>query len=182
MMPDLIFSPTKFIVQQLQFPHGYTVGNFEATETEGIGFDTMDTKYFVDSIKGAIQLGSVTLYSRSFIYKELIVTIVNGDENFENTCWGIKFINKPDPPSQSKAVRIFLMNRLHQLFQKDNLVISKSPYGFPILLEGSEEMPISISLSHHDHFIAYSFQSAGIRNKLQFPFDQSSLEFQDGSK
>lgn len=158
-MPDLIFSPTKFIVQELHLPDGFVVRTFEPTEREGIGFDTMDIKNDVPVIKATISVATNTLYSRSFIFNELIVSVVNGDENFENTCWGIKWIAESDPESQSKAVRIFLMNRLHQLVQKDNLAISKSPHGFPIVSEGNEEMSIAVSLSHHDHLVAYSFQT-----------------------
>ncbi len=160
--PDLIFSPTKIIVHRLQTPSAYSVSSFDATELEGIGFDSRDAKFCVSTIKGIIAYGPNTFYSRSIIYKELVVSVVNGDANFESTSWGIKWTDKCHPPFQSIAVRKFLVNRLYSLFQMDNLMIGKSSYGFPIVLEGSEEISIPISLSHHDHFVAYSFQSRDV--------------------
>jgi phosphopantetheinyl transferase (holo-ACP synthase) len=152
--PELIFTPTKFVVTQLQPPFEYNITNFAATETEGTGFDS--EKVF----KGIITFGADTLYTRSLMYRELIVSVVNGDENFENTYWGIKLIDNPDPEYQSMAVRAFLINRLHRLFLLDDLTIGKNALGFPIVLNGGKETDIPVSLSHHDHFVAYSFQSA----------------------
>jgi len=152
--PDLIFSPTKFIVQQLQMPPGYGITNLETTETEGNGFDSR-----ANHVKGMIKVGTATLYSRSIIYKELISSVVNGNDNFENTSWGIKLISKSHPSFQSTVAREFLVDRLSRLFQMDNCVIGKSSDGFPIVLEGKKELRIPVSLSHHDRLVAYSFQS-----------------------
>ena len=153
--PELVFSPTKFVVKQFQIPFGYSVVNFDSTKTEGIGFDSKSKVVF----KGTINFGCYSLYSRSIIYKELIFTVVNGLENFENTYWGVKLINNPSPQYQSMAVREFLSDRLHRLFPMENLVIGKSLHGFPILLKGSKEIAIPVSLSHHDRLIAYSLQT-----------------------
>lgn len=152
---DLIFSPTKFIVQQLQIPIGYTAESFDVTEIEGRGFDGKSNVVFNSTIK----IGDETLFSRSIIHKELIMSIVNVDNNFENVYWGIKLINKSDSHHQSMEVRKFLVSRLQRAFQMDNLFISKSKHGIPFVQTGSKEMAISVSLSHHDHWVAYSFSS-----------------------
>ncbi|HWZ04661.1 MAG TPA: 4'-phosphopantetheinyl transferase superfamily protein [Mucilaginibacter sp.] len=150
--PGLVFSPTKFVVNQLQIPSGYAATSFEVKETEGRGFDSNAV------FKSTITFGAYTLYSRSLMYRELIVSVVNGDEDFENTGWGIKLINKSDPEYQSNAVRAFLVNRLNKLFHLDGLMIGKSMHGVPIVLKGDVEVVLSVSLSHHDKMVAYSFQ------------------------
>jgi phosphopantetheinyl transferase (holo-ACP synthase) len=151
--PGLIFSPAKFVVKQLQRPFEYSVTNFGATEAQGAGFDSNTV------FKSTVTFGPDTLYSRSLMYRELIVTVVNGDENFENTYWGVKLIDKSDPEFQSNAVRAFLVARLNKFFQLDDLIVGKSPDGFPIILKGNEKIGIPVSLSHHDQLVAYSFQS-----------------------
>jgi hypothetical protein len=101
----------------------------------------------------------------------MIVSVVNGDGNFKNTCWGIKLINNPDSQYQSMAVRKFLVNRLHRLFHMHNLKIGKSPYGFPIVLEGRKKIASSVSLSHHDRLVAYSFQSEDFLNNAPYSIE-----------
>ncbi|HEY8781729.1 MAG TPA: 4'-phosphopantetheinyl transferase superfamily protein [Mucilaginibacter sp.] len=150
--PGLVFSPTKFEVKQILVPSGYSIPNFTAKQMEGTGFDHNDT-----AIKGIITFGTDTLYSRSLMYRELIVTALNAEEIFENTCWGIKLIDKPDSYFQSTEVRIFLVNRL-RLFGFDNISLSKNTTGIPIILKRNKVLPIPVSLSHHDHLVAYSFQ------------------------
>ena len=110
------------------------------------------------AFKGIITFGTNTLYSMSLIYSVLIVSVVNNNENFENTCWGIKLIDNPDPDYQSKAVREFLTDRLHNVLMPGGLVISKNSLGIPIVLKNGEELGIAVSLSHHDRFVGYSFQ------------------------
>jgi phosphopantetheinyl transferase (holo-ACP synthase) len=150
--PDLVFIPGKFTVKQLLFPAGYTLANFEETEVESAGFDNKG------ALKGIVTFGTNTLYSRSLMYRELIVSVVNDGENFENTCWGIKLIDNPDPEYQATAVRRFLVNRLQGLYPLDELVVGKNTEGTPIVLKKGEELAVVVSLSHHECFVAYSFQ------------------------
>jgi len=151
--PGLVFSPTKFVVKQLQIPFGYAITTFDVKEIEGSGFDSKAV------FKSKIAFGTDTLYSRSLMYRELIVSVVNGDENFENTYWGVKLIDNSDAEYQSNTVRAFLVDRLNKIFHLDGITIGKSPHGFPIVLNGNEEIGIAVSLSHHDQLVAYSFNS-----------------------
>jgi phosphopantetheinyl transferase (holo-ACP synthase) len=149
--PGLIFSPTKFAVNHLQIPIGYDIKNFGTRQVESIGFDDLKV------LKGTVIFGSDTLFLRSVMYNELIISVVNRNENFESIGWGVKLIEKSDPDYQSMAVRAFLVNKLNALFTADNLVISKNQHGIPIVLKGDKELTIPISLSHHDQLIAYSY-------------------------
>jgi len=150
--PDLLFTPVKFEVTQLQTPSEYKLINFGIGELTGTGFN--DESAF----KAVILFGSDTLYARSFIYNELICTVVHKSENFGETYWGIKYINDGQYDNQSKKVREFLIQNLQRLASFDNIIIDKNQHGIPVIILGTKEMLIPASLSHHEHFIAYSFQ------------------------
>ncbi len=150
--PDLVFTPVKFIVAELLVPSRYTLTNFEGIQMEGPGFDNRL------AIKGLINFGDNTLYSASLLYRELIVSVVNRDENFGNTFWGVKLIGENEASYQSTEVRKFLIDRLQRILNIDGLVMGKTPSGIPIVLNDSEEFPVAISLSHHERFVGYSIQ------------------------
>ncbi|HEY2581284.1 MAG TPA: 4'-phosphopantetheinyl transferase superfamily protein, partial [Mucilaginibacter sp.] len=121
-MPDLLFSPIKFTVNDVQIPVRYKVTTFDTTQTEGLGFNNMTV------LKGSATYGSDTLYSSSIMSDELILSVVNHKENFENVGWGVKLIEKNDPDYQSAAVREFLIKKLNILFGTDDLAICKNPH------------------------------------------------------
>jgi hypothetical protein len=109
-------------------------------------------------LKGIITIRDDVLYSCSLMYRELVVSVVNDAEDFENVCWGIKLIEEADPEYQSMAVREFLVDRLQEVLHLDRLLISKSSGGIPVVLKGGNELPVAVSLSHHDGLVGYSFQ------------------------
>jgi len=145
--PELVFSPTRTIISQLELPV-YDA----AIKFEGQGFDDK-TVY-----KGVVTFGDHTLYSRSVIGEEFIFSVVNQEDSFENTCWGIQLIASVTSADQSKAVRIILIDRLKAIFPDDNLQIVKSPHCYPVLFKDGVEVLIPVSLAHHNHYVAYSFQ------------------------
>ncbi|MDB4919281.1 4'-phosphopantetheinyl transferase superfamily protein [Mucilaginibacter sp.] len=152
--PDLIFTPVKFVIKSLYLPSAYTVSGFSASKAQGTDFDDQAC------IKGTITFGSYTLYSRSLIHHEFILSVVNHNNSFNKTCWGMKLIDSSDHDKQSKEVRSFLLERLAQLYGANDFTISKNSNGCPILLNGTGESAIPVSLSHHQQFVAYSFQIA----------------------
>lgn len=143
--PELIFSPTKIIINQLVLPACNFVEQFE-----GHGFDE-DSVY-----RGVINFGEHTLYSRSVISEEFIFSVVNGTDNFEHIRWGIQLIHSSDPDAQSNAVREFLIQTLRPLFPGSALLVDKSPHGYPIILKDGIEIPLPVSLAHHGHYVGYS--------------------------
>ena len=152
MNPELIFTPVMVVGDQLLAPYGYKPTAFGKNELSGAGFNdhsTFDT---------TVTFGQDTIYSKSLVYNDVIVTVVHSNKNFEDTFWGIKWIDNTDNENQSAAVRQFLLDNLHKLCGLDNITISKNQNAIPILLKGSEETDIPVSLSHHEHFVAYSFQ------------------------
>lgn len=130
--PGLIFSPSKMRIIELE-------------QTD-------------DQWNGAVQFGEQLLYFQSVISSDLIFSIVNDTADFSEIFWDIKQIRPVDPAFQSEAVREFLLERLGQLFPGNDLRLEKNPYGWPIIINEGEEMPVPVSFTHHDHFVAYSFQ------------------------
>jgi phosphopantetheinyl transferase (holo-ACP synthase) len=148
--PDLVFTPIKFEIKQLNVPLEFKILDFDS-EADGTGFDDLL------ALPGIIAVGADKLYSRSLMYKQAIMTVVNGDENFNNTYWGIKIIENADHDTQSLAVREFLLNRLKKALDISDLAIIKNARGVPVLLSGANDMAVPVSLSHHETIIAYSF-------------------------
>jgi phosphopantetheinyl transferase (holo-ACP synthase) len=149
--PALVFSPTKIIVESLEFPLE-PVTEFEESQNEGRGFDEQ-TVY-----KGIVGFSSQKLYFRSIIHEDFISSVVNREDNFENTCWGVQKIGSTENSYQSEAVRKFLLKKLAIYFPGAGFQIGKNNYGYPVLLDETKEIDIPVSLSHHEHFVAYSFQ------------------------
>lgn len=149
--PDLIFSPGKIIIETINFPNKCTATEFGTGQYENNSFG--EEEFY--SCKACF--GTKVFYSRSKVYHELIYTVVNDSNKFENTWWGIKFIDDADYISQSSEVRSFVLNKLNSFFPNDNLRIEKREVGYPILLKEKKEQDLPISFTHHDHFVAYSF-------------------------
>lgn len=153
-VPGLVFSPTKIIIQGINPPCGQTDTSFGAIQWENINNESCEELY-----TGIIFFGADALYSRSKVYDELISTVCSNDENFETTWWGIKSIDDAAYDNQSKAVRSFILDKLKSILpdRQDNLRIGKNRLDCPVVFMGATEMNIPVSLAHHDHFIAYSF-------------------------
>jgi phosphopantetheinyl transferase (holo-ACP synthase) len=150
-IPGLVFSPGKIIIQSIDFPKSSTVTKFGNVQYERTSF--CEEEFY----NCTVCFGREIFYSRSKIHDELIYTVVNNNEKFENIWWGIKFIGHTDHENQSKAVRSFVLNKLNSVFPNDNLTIKKSATGYPLLLKGTKEINIPVSFTHHGHFVAYSF-------------------------
>jgi phosphopantetheinyl transferase (holo-ACP synthase) len=148
--PGLVFSPTRCVVTQLEIPAEYQIIKSITPTLEGIGFD--DQPVF----KSIITFGFETLYSRSIIDRDFIFSVVNRDNDFDNTGWGIKRIDNACSDSQSAEVREFLLEKLKNVLPSNNLQIIKNSHGCPILVNG--EINIPISLAHHGNWVAYSYQ------------------------
>ena len=145
---EILFTPVKFEVSEIQIPFGFTLPGFEAIKLTGIGFNGIQT------IRSTVKFGDHVLYSNSLIYQEFISTIVCGTKDFSEIHWGIKRIDSEEIAIQSAEVRAFLIDNLND----NNIIINKNPLGIPVILKDNIELRIPVSLSHHEYYIAYSFQ------------------------
>ena len=146
-LPDLVFSPTKFVIQYVTIPTGILM-------TKSIQWENTGNRE--EFYRGMLIYGSYVFYFRSKISEDWIATVVNDDEDFDNVCWGIQLIEDESYYHQSKAARTLLLKRLNSFFP-GGLQVEKSPVGYPVILKGIQNMHIPASLSHDDRFVAYSF-------------------------
>lgn len=170
--PDLIFAPSKIIIQQIAPPFEW-------------GMEEADAFY-----KGKVLYGSDILYFRSRVSDALIASVISDQESFEHTRWGVQLIDDPGNDRQSSendqqtlwndqqslwhdhqsvAVRNLVLQKLSAICAMttdeghpihcsgDDLRIGKSSAGYPVVLNGEEEVDIPVSLAHHDRYVAYSF-------------------------
>ncbi|MDB5004268.1 MAG: 4-phosphopantetheinyl transferase superfamily protein [Mucilaginibacter sp.] len=143
---DLVFSPSRIKIQQIDVADGFSNCPLQTDES-------IDLLY-----SGQTLFSSDQLYFQSSINKNFIATVVNDDAGFEQIYWVVKLIDKPDHASQSKAVRLFVLDKLNSLIIEDDLWINKHPIGYPILLHNNQQIDIPISFAHHDRYVSYSFQ------------------------
>ncbi|MHB1922608.1 MAG: 4'-phosphopantetheinyl transferase superfamily protein [Chitinophagaceae bacterium] len=148
---QLIFSPTKIIIQHVQSPALRLLGKGWTKPLEKKGC----TEGFYH---GRLSYGAHILYFRSMIDQECIHSIVQEQDNFDHIWFGIQIIKEHSSYEQSCSVREFILTRLKCLFPGDELRIDQSSNGIPILSIGMKnDIYIPVSLAHHDGFIAYSF-------------------------
>lgn len=153
-LPDLVFSPAKISIREINPPYSHINKNFAAIQWENKNCESHEELY-----QCVIHFESEIFYSRSKICDDLIASVVHNNDTFKDVWWGIKSINHTDYENQSKEVRIFILNRLNFMLQPNynQLSIAKNRLGCPVVLMGNTEMNIPVSLAHHDQFVAYSF-------------------------
>jgi hypothetical protein len=152
---ELVFSPTRCVVTCLEIPAKYQL-NSPVPVLEGIGFDNQPV------IESIVTFGFETLYSRSIISRDFIFSVVSHDNNFDSTGWGIKRIDNVGSDSQSTEVRAFLLEKLKNGLSLYQLQVHKNAHDCPVLINGTGEIDIPVSLAHHDNWIAYSYQLDGV--------------------
>lgn len=148
--PLLVFSPTKFVVIRLDIPAGFLMETFSGTSITQTGFDSA-------AVEGVIICAGHELSSRSMVYQDVMVSVVNNNEDFDNICWGIKLIDDINPETQSVEVRSFAMGAIRQHCDGKPIAIRKNPDGIPLLSFDEGKTVLPISLSHHGAFVGFSF-------------------------
>jgi hypothetical protein len=126
--------------------------NEEFTDSwEGNGFDLDKT------INCLVKFREQTFYSCTYLFKNLISTAVNNQNEFSNIYWGIKRILSNFPDDQSAAVRQFTLNRISNLLPGPAFELLKNSTGCPTLSSAQAGLNIPVSLAHHGCFVGYSF-------------------------
>ncbi|MBV9961768.1 MAG: 4'-phosphopantetheinyl transferase superfamily protein [Parafilimonas sp.] len=148
---EAAFSPTKIIIEKIELPVLENVFRFNDKVYENIVFKKKEC-YCCE-----VRFNSSALYARTIINDEMIFTVVNDTDYFENVYCGIKEIDNDSYVHQSESVRHFVLNKLNQLFQNKNFSIQKSETGYPFI---QEKKYLPLSFAHHGSFVAYAFATA----------------------
>jgi phosphopantetheinyl transferase (holo-ACP synthase) len=148
---DLIFSPSKIILQNIAVPEAVTTPDLINGVWES---DDNATEVFYT---GQVLYENHQLYFRSKITTAFITSVVHSLPDFAGVFWGIQFIDNTGSQNQSKQVRTFALKKLQSVLALDNLLIGESVVGYPLFLQATRAIDIPLSLAHHNHFVAYSF-------------------------
>lgn len=148
--PNLVFSPTRIIIQHIVVPVNSELATWQETKWEGLASDEI-------GYCGNCTAGGSTYYFKSKIYQELITTVVSEDEKFGQVFWGFECIEDEDTVRQSKAVRSLLLQKLQTMLPGTELTIEKAAAGYPVIVESKMALSLPVSFAHHGKFVAYSF-------------------------
>jgi phosphopantetheinyl transferase (holo-ACP synthase) len=149
---DLIFSPTKIIIQNITVPTIPLAPKLIANEWDD---DVLGDGFY----NGEVIYGTHSLYFKSIVDDELIASMVNDDPSFKNIHFSIQSINDPSSENQSRSVREFLLSKLKIILPGGDLKVEKAASGYPIVLKDSKEMNLQVSFAHHHQFTSYCFKS-----------------------
>jgi phosphopantetheinyl transferase (holo-ACP synthase) len=111
-----------------------------------------------DYYEGMIGYGPATLYSRSFLREETIMTVVSEEREFTHVRWGVQGIGDSDYASQSASVRTFALQSLSTALPGVALRIIKTPDGPPEVWNNEHSLDIPLSLAHHGPYVAWSYR------------------------
>lgn len=138
--PGLIFSPIKFQVVNLSTP---LFASAHKQET-ALGFDE-------DVLNMELLFAEQQYHVKSVITTEYVASFISTE--FDNTYWGIRHVENPDPESLSAAVRDFAKERLPELYPDLTVGFKKHATGYPFV----EDTSLCISFSHHGNWVSYAF-------------------------
>ena len=149
----IVFTPVKFEVRSITIPSAYSYTASGAEEINGRGF--AETKTF----NAEVIFAGKKLFSRIIIHHEFVSSVVNHNDDFEAVYWGIKRIDDTSYKHQSAAVRGFALNCFREISGLQHLAICKNKDDVPVLMNDNDLLETPISLSHHERWVAFSFQS-----------------------
>ena len=145
------FSPTKIVIQKIELPTQQKALRFNNSICENISFNKGEC-YCCE-----VKFNNSTFFAKSIISNEMIFTVVNDSNCFENIYWGIKAIDDDSYLHQSKTLREFVLSKLSKLHSGNTFNIQKSKAGYPFI---EEQQQLLLSFSHHGNFVAYAFAIA----------------------
>jgi phosphopantetheinyl transferase (holo-ACP synthase) len=153
--PELVFSPLRITISEL-LPPAALPPDRQRPPALG-GSTTAGSTASADGYyRCRVSCGQAMLYSRSLLRDGIIATVVSDDPHFTNTRWGFQPIGSSAHADQSAAVRALVLQELQATLHRDDLHLQKDEAGCPIVLAGGQPTGIPVSLSHHDHYIAWS--------------------------
>jgi hypothetical protein len=150
--PGIVFTPVKFEVRSIEIPSGYSCSGPGGAEFNQCGFKGLAT------FNGMVVFEGKKLFSKTMIFNEFIASFVNAHDDFEAVFWGIKRIEDTAYKYQSAMIRDFTLNTLCTVLGSNDLIIAKNDDEIPVVSNNGKQLDVPVSLSHHEHWVAFSFQ------------------------
>jgi phosphopantetheinyl transferase (holo-ACP synthase) len=147
--PQMVFSPVKMVIRDIIAP--LVEPNMQAVDGDWEGDASGEENY-----TGSLTAEGNTYYFRSKISASTIATIVSDDEKFKGVVWGISHVDQSNAGYQSEQVRALVLKRLQTFFPGKALHIEKTPSGYPVVMEGQEQLCLPVSFAHHGNTVSYS--------------------------
>lgn len=145
----VLFSPTKIVTQKVEAPFQQQALKFNNKQLERISFDK-EICFCCE-----VQFDSAIFYTRSIVFDDIIFSVANNKNCFENIYWGIKVIHDDSYQTQSSEVRKFALNKLNKYFSGETLSIERTLAGYPMLVQ---QNVLPISFTHHGNFVGYALK------------------------
>jgi phosphopantetheinyl transferase (holo-ACP synthase) len=148
---DLIFTPVKFQIKELNVSKKHANQRFDKTQ---INNDLAGNVLF----KAVVENEDEKIYAEAEIFDELIFSVVSEDQDFCNIYCGLCKISDSSHNYQSLAVRNLLVSAVIEELGYGPLNITNDIYGIPFLFYEGKQLSIPISISHHGLYVSYSFK------------------------
>lgn len=129
--PELVFSPTKIVLDGITFENGIAYG--------------------------IVVFRAENLLFRTKITDEWLHSIVSDQPGVFRGISDVKQINPSNNDERSALAWQFLLDEVKKEMGED-VSLKKSEFGYPVIIQGDIELDIPISLSHDGDFAAYSMR------------------------
>lgn len=159
--PDLVFSPTKIICNNLELTQDTSSRTcFGTRQDERMDLhDGLSIRRLTDGTTLVLSYGEYHLFASSVITADYIHTIVNDSAGFSRINYAIRKIAQDDHESQSKAVRELAIEQLTTLYPGYDIAIIKADAGYPAIVKDGELQDTPLSFAHHGHYAGYAMLS-----------------------
>lgn len=144
--PDLLFGPTKIVVEIfLPIPPPAVLPGAPAAPTGALVFQSR------------VRFRDALFHTRSYIFPDCISTVVSSTDDLTDVRWGLRRTNDASSVAESAAVRKYFLEEFCLLYPDSIWALDKSPAGYPILLRDNQPSEIPVSFAHHGGIVGYAY-------------------------
>ena len=154
--PDLIFGPTKIVVE-IFLPIAPPAVLPDAP-SESAAAAARPVPPAVSSVfQSRVRFRDAFFHTRSHIFPDCISTVVSSTDDFTDVRWGLRRTSDASSVAESAAVRKYFLEELYLLYPDSIWALDKSPAGYPILLRDNQPSEIPVSFAHHGGIVGYAY-------------------------
>ena len=166
--PDLIFGPTKIVVEiflPIAPPAAASVLPAVAEsvlpgaplESAAASSSPAAARPVSSVFQSSVRFRDAVFHTRSHIFPDCISTVVSSTDDFTDVRWGLRRTSDASSAAESAAVRKYFLEELCLLYPDNIWALDKSPAGYPILLRDNQPSEIPVSFAHHGGIVGYAY-------------------------